>query len=173
MDMGNGSIMFAMESQAPTARHGMPGIIVRAGGLSAEDYCRIAEAVGWEPRTLRDARDLVLRARHTVSAADSGAAIQFPVGMGRVIGDGARYFYIADIAVLPDFQGQGVGRMILEYLMALIWRAASDRGEVALNAAPGTEGFYAQFGFERVDASDLMCQRIIDNPRAPRRHFQA
>lgn len=34
--------------------------------------------------------------------------------MGRVIGDGGTTFQIVDIAVDPDYQGQGYGRVILE-----------------------------------------------------------
>jgi GNAT superfamily N-acetyltransferase len=33
--------------------------------------------------------------------------------MGRVIGDGGTTFQIVDIAVDPDYQGQGYGRVIL------------------------------------------------------------
>ena len=36
------------------------------------------------------------------------------IGMGRVIGDGGTTFQIVDIAVDPDYQGQGYGRVILE-----------------------------------------------------------
>ena len=40
--------------------------------------------------------------------------------MGRVIGDGGTTFQIVDIAVDPDYQGQGYGRVILEKIMEYI-----------------------------------------------------
>jgi len=30
------------------------------------------------------------------------------IGMGRIVGDGFMYFYIQDVAVLPEFQGYGM-----------------------------------------------------------------
>ena len=35
------------------------------------------------------------------------------VGMGRVIGDGGLFFQVVDIAVLPAYQGQGLGKQIM------------------------------------------------------------
>ncbi len=35
------------------------------------------------------------------------------VGMGRVIGDGAIYFYIQDVIVHPEFKNQGIGKLVL------------------------------------------------------------
>ena len=42
------------------------------------------------------------------------------VGMGRIVGDGAIYFYIQDVAVKPEHQGRGVGRQIMEHLLAYL-----------------------------------------------------
>ena len=47
-----------------------------------------------------------------------------PVGMGRIIGDGGWYFYIADMAVLPDHQLKGLEDVILKTLLARIRREA-------------------------------------------------
>src|SRR5262249_28034345 len=39
------------------------------------------------------------------------------VGMGRVIGDNGCFFQVVDIAVLPDHQGRGLGKMIMSRLV--------------------------------------------------------
>lgn len=43
-----------------------------------------------------------------------------PVGMGRIIGDGAWYFHIADMAVHPEHQRKGLGDVILKVLLRKI-----------------------------------------------------
>lgn len=42
------------------------------------------------------------------------------IGMGRIIGDGARIFYIQDVVIHPNFQGKGIGTTIMEKLIAYI-----------------------------------------------------
>jgi len=39
------------------------------------------------------------------------------IGYGRVIGDGGMYYYIQDVFVMPDHQGKGVGREIMNAIM--------------------------------------------------------
>ncbi len=81
---------------------------VKAGGLTPQGYQQMAKAVGWEPRNETEARDLIINARHNVSAwvsARHGSKLEGErclVGMGRSTGIGARYAHIADIAVAPD-----------------------------------------------------------------------
>lgn len=70
------------------------------------------------------------------------------VGMGRMISDGVSDGYIQDLVVLPDWQSQGVGRMILNKLL----EECRSRGIawVGLIAEPGNEDFYDSFGFRKM-----------------------
>ncbi len=70
------------------------------------------------------------------------------VGMGRIVGDGAIYFYIQDVAVLPDHQGRGVGVSIMDDLVEWLRAHAPEKAFIGLFAAAGTEPFYRRFGFE-------------------------
>lgn len=36
----------------------------------------------------------------------------YVVGMGRLVGDGAMYWYLQEIIVLPEYQGNGIGTSI-------------------------------------------------------------
>jgi GNAT superfamily N-acetyltransferase len=65
------------------------------------------------------------------------------VGAGRALADGLDCAYIADVAVHPDHQGRGLGRAIIERLVA----AAAGHKKIILYANPGAEGFYARLGF--------------------------
>ena len=37
--------------------------------------------------------------------------------MGRLVGDGAMYWYLQEIIILPQFQRKGIGTMIVNYLV--------------------------------------------------------
>jgi predicted N-acetyltransferase YhbS len=65
------------------------------------------------------------------------------VGAGRAIADGLDCAYIADVAVHPDHQGEGLGQALIRRLLD----AASGHRKVILYANPGTEAFYRRLGF--------------------------
>ncbi|EMG36475.1 acetyltransferase [Desulfocurvibacter africanus PCS] len=65
------------------------------------------------------------------------------VGLGRAISDGEFHAVIYDVAVLPEFQGKGLGRRIMDALLNGL-----PMDTVLLYAVPGKQGFYKQFGFE-------------------------
>lgn len=65
------------------------------------------------------------------------------VGAGRALADGADCSYICDVAVHPEYQGLGLGRKIIEKLVAL----SAGHKKIILYANPGKEGFYRKLGF--------------------------
>ena len=70
-----------------------------------------------------------------------------PVGMGRVVGDGAIYFYIQDIIVIPEYQGKGIGRLIMDNIEDWLSGASYENSFVGLMAAEGVSGFYERYGY--------------------------
>ena len=71
------------------------------------------------------------------------------VGVGRALADGLDCSYIADVAVHPDSQGIGLGKAIIERLVAL----SNGHKKIILYANPGTEGFYGSLGFLRMNTA--------------------
>jgi len=71
-----------------------------------------------------------------------------PIGMGRVIGDGACFYQVVDIAVLPGHQGKGLGKRILREIMGYLDANVPPSGYVSLIAGGKAQELYAQFGFE-------------------------
>jgi GNAT superfamily N-acetyltransferase len=65
------------------------------------------------------------------------------IGAGRALADGLDCSYIADVAVHPENQGQGLGKAIISKLVEL----SAGHKKIILYANPGTEGFYAKLGF--------------------------
>lgn len=68
------------------------------------------------------------------------------VGMGRIIGDGGLNFDIVDVAVAPEHQGFGLGRMIMEALMEYLKTNATPGAYITLMA--DVPALYKKFGFE-------------------------
>lgn len=70
-----------------------------------------------------------------------------PIAIGRIIGDGGCFFEITDMAVVPEHQKKGVGKMIMEALVNYLHENAPKTAYVSLMADHGTPDFYAKFGF--------------------------
>jgi GNAT superfamily N-acetyltransferase len=65
------------------------------------------------------------------------------IGAGRALADGADCAYMADVAVHPAHQRQGLGRAIIRRLVDL----CGNHKKIILYANPGTEPFYRDLGF--------------------------
>jgi ribosomal protein S18 acetylase RimI-like enzyme len=71
------------------------------------------------------------------------------IGMGRVVGDDAIYFHIADVIVHPDHQRMGYGTIIMEAIMRYIESTGGSNTNVGLMSSKGREEFYEAIGFIR------------------------
>lgn len=100
-------------------------------------------AVGWERRTADRDRlaQLVRGSLWVVSALADGKL----VGFARAVSDGATNAYVSTVAVLPGYQGQGIGREIMRRLIA-----GHDGIQFVLHANPSAYPFYLHLdlGFE-------------------------
>ncbi|MEH2503614.1 putative N-acetyltransferase YhbS [Bradyrhizobium sp. AZCC 1578] len=68
------------------------------------------------------------------------------VGAGRVLADGRDCAYLCDVAVLPSHQGTGLGKQLIERLLA----KSQGHAKIILYAVAGREPLYAKFGFLRM-----------------------
>ena len=71
------------------------------------------------------------------------------VGAGRVLADGGDCAYICDVAVLPSYQGTGLGKEIIRRLVTL----SQGHNKIILYAVPGKEGFYRGLGFHSMNTA--------------------
>ncbi|BFH63626.1 hypothetical protein PAJ34TS1_42180 [Paenibacillus azoreducens] len=111
-----------------------------------EEYIHLCTAVGWEEVMNFAAAEQSLRQSLYGVTLLHGNEL---AGMGRIVGDGAIYFYIQDIIVVPEHQNKGLGRAILESITGYIRGHAPDKAFVGLFASHGKEDFYRKFGFNR------------------------
>ena len=72
------------------------------------------------------------------------------VGAGRAISDGATNSAIFDVVVLPEYQGQGIGRSIMQYLLDRL-----PERSVLLVSVPRQETFYRKLGFHKLKTAYL------------------
>ena len=71
------------------------------------------------------------------------------LGIARVMGDGALFFFLADLIVAPELRGGGYGDRLMEAVTAYFDRSAKPGATIALIPLSGRESFYERFGFLR------------------------
>jgi len=108
---------------------------------------KLREAVGWGLFPLEEAQ-AGLSNSYIWCLRDNDASGQ-PIGIGRVIWDHGYVMYIADIIVIPEYQGNGLGRVIMEQVMDFIHEQLKPgyKFMVSLCSAKRKEEFYKKFGF--------------------------
>jgi ribosomal protein S18 acetylase RimI-like enzyme len=103
-------------------------------------------SVGWERRTADRGRlaQLVRGSMFVVSAWEGDRL----VGFARGISDGATNAYVSTVAVLPEYQKRGIGRELLQRLIA-----DHDGIQFILHANERAYPFYLHIdvGFEPID----------------------
>lgn len=67
------------------------------------------------------------------------------IGFGRAISDALRQSAIYDLAILPEYQGLGIGKLIIENIVN-----NTPTCNFILYASPGKEGFYEALGFSKL-----------------------
>ena len=119
--------------------------------LDVKTYLELRTAVSWRSLTKEQAAAAIKGSLLTVVAYDGDK----PIGMGRIVGDGAvvgdggYQFFISDVIVRPEYQGQGIGQMIIESLINYVEEIQLPGTRIMLDlmCAVGRENFYKKFGF--------------------------
>jgi GNAT superfamily N-acetyltransferase len=83
------------------------------------------------------------------------------VAYARVVTDKATFAWLCDVFVLPEFQGQGIGKQ----LQAEIWQHPELQGlRRYLLATLDAHGLYRQFGFQELAAPERYLEIRRPNP---------
>lgn len=132
---------------------------IKSEVLTPEIFNALAEAVGWGHPSISDIKEALKNSFYTVCVIYNGKFI----AMGRIVQSSNMCFFIKDVAVLPEYQGKGVGKLLIENMLEFIknempygWKTY-----VELISVHGKEGFYERFGFEkRVAQKDWCAMRL-------------
>ncbi|MCR5528567.1 MAG: GNAT family N-acetyltransferase [Saccharofermentans sp.] len=114
--------------------------------ITPEEYISMREAVCWSSIPVEEAR-AGLSDSYVYCIREVGR----PVALGRLVRDNGYVVYIADVIVLPEYQGKGYGTKIMNKLLSVIRESIIPEGKVMISllAAQGKEGFYEKFGFDK------------------------
>ena len=114
--------------------------------LSAKEYCELRSAVAWKPISEDQAQSGLDHSDFVIACRDDDAI----VGCARVFWDKGYIAYLADVMVKPAYQGQGIGKKLVEECISYIDRQLKEgwRIKIVIVSAKGKEPFYERFGFE-------------------------
>ena len=113
--------------------------------LTAKEYVDLYASVGWTPPPEAQVAIALTHSALTVTVMDGGQ----PVAMGRIIGDYAISFFVKDVAVRPEYQGRGAGKLVMDTIIRYIQNTVPEGYNVCLEliSSEGKEPFYEAFGF--------------------------
>ena len=112
--------------------------------LSAEDYVRLRSSVGWTPLIREQAQSCLENSDFIVSCRESDET----VGCARVFWDKGYIAYLADVIVIPEYQGQGIGKRLTEAAMEALSREGIFKTALVVFADnDGGNEFWEKLGF--------------------------
>lgn len=126
---------------------------------SADEFASLRSLISWRSPSLPVIQQSLDSSLFWVSLYRDNELI----GCGRIVGDGAMYFYIQDIIVHPKYQNCGLGTIIMISINQYIEQTCQPGATVGLLAAKGKEAFYEKYGFVGRDGNTLglgMCRFI-------------
>ena len=128
-------------------------ISVKYNELSAEEFIILWETVWGQAPTLEQIKLAMEHTLFRVSVFDDDKII----AMARMIGDMGLNYYIKDVIVRPEYQGKGIGRMLINELLEFVnSNGIRDTSIfVELCAMPDKIPFYEKFGFDTNEAQRL------------------
>ena len=136
--------------------------------ISVQDYNALRKSVGWAELEENQAQTGINNSIFIISALVGDKT----VGITRVVGDGGYIAVVVDVIVLPEYQGNGIGKTMMQKAMEFIKGSIKEEQFVFVNlmAAKDREHFYEQFGFEirpneKVGAG--MTQWVYHEPEKP------
>jgi predicted N-acetyltransferase YhbS len=129
--------------------------IIYSNTITPDEFNALRAAVGWSVIERSLATKGLENTAFIICARNGEKAI----GMARVITDYGYVVYIADVIVLPEYQGKGIGGEIMSRVMMYINdNIAQGQGKsIILMSAKGKEEFYEKFGFVKRPTDNVGC----------------
>ena len=117
-------------------------------------YLELRSKVHWIELNRQQAQMALNNSLKIITVYDDGQ----PIGMGRIVGDGAVISYIQDLIIIPEYQGKHIGSMLIEKLIEYVNSITinNSRMMLCLMCAKGREIFYEKHGFHVMENGAAM-----------------
>ena len=114
--------------------------------INVDEFLEMIESVGWKTYSIKQVKKALMNTMYMVKVSYKDEV----VGMGRVVGDYSVVCMLTDICVKPNFQGKGIGLMIIHELKKMIEDGVEvgNKMQIELTPTAGTEEFYKKAGFK-------------------------
>ena len=119
--------------------------MIEYNSLSVEEYISILNTVGWKIPSKRLLEKSLKNGINVKCVIDKET-----IGMARFVSDGGYAGLLMDVVVMPKFQGNGYGKLLINSLLDYLKNQLEDDEEmmIQLLSAPGKQSFYNLFGFK-------------------------
>ncbi|KAI7868659.1 GCN5-related N-acetyltransferase [Mucor mucedo] len=111
----------------------------------AEKFCELRKRAGLSPKSVEVAKRALPHTVYGVSVVNNQD--NSIVGMGRIVGDRYLALTIVDVAVFPEHQKKGLGKLIMETLMTYIKANVTRDCYITLMADGDAKFLYEKYGF--------------------------
>ena len=119
--------------------------MIEYNNLSVEEYISILNTVGWKIPSRRLLEKSLKNGINVKCVIDNRT-----IGMARFVSDGGYAGLLMDVVIIPEFQGNGYGKLLINSLLNYLRSQLEDGEEMMfqLLSAPGKHSFYNLFGFK-------------------------
>lgn len=114
--------------------------------IPVQAFCQLRAAVHFQPLTESQAERVLA---HTTAVIAIRHGDRY-VGVTRILFDYGTDAYLTDVIVHPDYQGKGIGGLLVKNALAYLQAHVQPGVKIAcsLYANPGKEPFYETYGFQ-------------------------
>ena len=123
----------------------MEGVLLE-NNITIDEYLEVIESVGFKTYSRAQVEKALKNTMYMVKAVLNNEV----VGIGRVVGDYSIVCSLTNICVKPEYQGKGIGLMIVNKLKNMVEESVKvgEKMQIELIPTAGNEGFYQKAGFK-------------------------
>lgn len=128
-------------------------ISIKENNNNVKEFNLLYDKVGWGHWDEKISQKALDNTFYSITVYDNEKVI----GYGRIIGDTICFLYIQDIMVIPEYQSNKIGTMIMNKLLDKINDIKKENPslKVYVGASKNKEHFYEKFGFVKRIEADL------------------
>jgi GNAT superfamily N-acetyltransferase len=133
------------ESRKRTATSPQNVTIIRRSP-TPDEYFNLIAAVGWGKYSNHEMADKILTAPVFAVVAENNANHEV-IGCALLLSDQASFYYVKDVMVHPEWQGNGIGTKLMREIVNWMDMNAPEHAYVGLFTPENLAPFYKQFDF--------------------------